>query len=179
MPFAGLLRRGTSFFSAAATKVDTSADAGKVTKDTLFPLVTCEHDKTDADECDHDCAACPQVAPDGSSGYGKAFDKIGVDHDGELWGGVKKYSRHVIVATGETDWIRDVDEIPGSVMEALKERVKKGAVENRDGVNSFYNLCFSWSNANQMNRNSWFPHPTCHPPTTTTKPTPQSRNPHP
>ncbi|KAH8149367.1 uncharacterized protein LAJ45_06446 [Morchella importuna] len=134
MPFAGLLRRGTSFFSAAATKVDTSADAGKVTKDTLFPLVTCEHDKTDAaEECDHDCAACPQVAPDGTSGYGKAFDKIGVDHDEELWGGVKKYSRHVIVATGETDWIRDVDEIRGSVMEALKERVEKGAVEDRDG----------------------------------------------
>ncbi|KAH0612408.1 uncharacterized protein H6S33_010460 [Morchella sextelata] len=135
MPFAGLLRRGTSFFSAAATKVDTSDDAGKVTKDTLFPLVTCEHDKTDAaaEECDHDCAACPQVAPDGTSGYGKAFDKIGVDHDEELWGGVKKYSRHVIVATGETDWIRDVDEIPGSVMRALKERVRKGAVEDKDG----------------------------------------------
>ncbi|KAI5837454.1 Sucrase/ferredoxin-like-domain-containing protein [Morchella snyderi] len=132
MPFAGLLRRGTSFFSATATKVDTTAGdaAGGVTKDTLFPLVTCEHDKKDAaeaEECDHDCAACPQVAPDGTSGYGRAFDKIGVDHDEELWGGVKKYSRHVIVATGEMDWIRDVEEIPGSVMEALKERVEKGA----------------------------------------------------
>lgn len=135
MPFAGLLRRGTSFFSGSATKVDTSDDSGKVTKDTLFPLVTCEHDKDapDAEDCDHDCAACPQVAPDGASGYGKAFDKMGVEQDEELWGGVKKYSRHVIVATGETDWIRDVEDISGSVMEALKKRVNKGAVEDKDG----------------------------------------------
>lgn len=131
MPFAGLLRRGTSFFSNNSSNAN---EEGKVTKDTLFPLVTCEHeDKKGDDDCDHDCAACP-IPADGTSGYGKAFDKIGVDHSSELWGGVKKYSRHVIVATGETDWIRDVEDIKGSVMEALKKRVGKGVVEDRDGV---------------------------------------------
>lgn len=136
MPLAGLIRRGTSFFSnnSSASKLD----SGKVTKDTLFPLVTCEHDGEKDDDCNHDCAACPS-AGDGTSGYGRAFDKIGVDNSSELYGGVKKYSRHVIVATGETDWIRDVEDIKGSVMQALKKTVDKGLVDNRDGVCSpFY-----------------------------------------
>lgn len=133
MPLVGLLRRGTSFFSnnSSTSKVDVE---GAVTKDTLFPLVTCDHDDEKvADGCDHDCAACPSVG-DGTSGYGKAFDKAGVDNDSELYGGVKKYSRHVIVATGETDWVRDVEDIGGSVMEALGKTVNKGLVDDRDGV---------------------------------------------
>lgn len=131
MPLVGLLRRGTSFFSNNSSK--SKIDDGKVTKDTLFPLVTCEHEDKKDDDCDHDCAACPSTG-DGTSGYGRAFDKIGVDFDSEVYGEVKKFSRHVIVATGETDWIRDVEDIKGSVMEALGKMVNKGLVDNKDGV---------------------------------------------
>lgn len=135
MPLVGLLRRGTSFFTSSSAAAKPGAD-GKATKETLFPLVTCDHDdeKSADDDCDHDCAACPSGADGGVSGYGKAFDKAGVDTDSELYGGVKKYSRHVIVATGESDWVRDVDEIKGSVMEALKKTVDKGLVDDRNGV---------------------------------------------
>ncbi|KAL0633950.1 hypothetical protein Q9L58_007133 [Maublancomyces gigas] len=132
MPLVGLLRRGTSFFTTAVAGAVKAGAEGEVTKETLFPLVTCEHDGDDDDDCDHDCAACPS-AGDGTSGYGKAFDKVGVDNDSELYGGVKKYSRHVIVATGETDWVRDVEDIKGSVMEALGKTVNKGLVDDRDG----------------------------------------------
>jgi len=85
-----------------------------VTKETLFPLAP--------DACNHDCSACPSTS---GSGYGRQFDKIGVDHSGSLWGLVNAYSTHVIVATGKSDWIRDVKEIPGSLMEALHKRAKE------------------------------------------------------
>ncbi|KAL7273804.1 hypothetical protein RUND412_003312 [Rhizina undulata] len=103
MPLSSLIRRFTSTPDAAA-----AADDDKATPETLFPVVSKE---TDGEECLHDCEGCP--------GYGRAFDKIGIEEEEKLWGGVKKYSTHVIVATGETDWIRDVEEIKGSVMQAL------------------------------------------------------------
>lgn len=143
MPLVGLLRRGTSFFTNNVAGTVKAGAEGEVTKETLFPLVTCEHDDEKADDCDHDCAACPS-AGDGTSGYGKAFDKVGIDNDSELYGGVKKYSRHVIVATGETDWVRDVEDIKGSVMEALGKTVNKGLVDDRDGV-CFLSLSVSLS----------------------------------
>ncbi|CAZ83583.1 unnamed protein product [Tuber melanosporum] len=103
MPLAALIRRGTSFFNSGKF-------AGPTTKDTLFPVVSKE---VDGEDCDHDCDHCP--------GYGRAFDKIGIETEGELWGGIKGFANHVIVATGETDWIRDVEDIKGSVMRELKK----------------------------------------------------------
>jgi (2Fe-2S) ferredoxin len=85
-----------------------------ITKETLFPLAP--------DACNHDCSACPSTS---ESGYGRQFDRIGVAHGGDLWGLVKAYSTHVIVATGKSDWIRDVEDIPGSLMQALRKRAKE------------------------------------------------------
>ena len=79
-----------------------------VTKDNLFPIAA-----NISEECIKDCNACPS--------YGRAFDKIGIDDRSEVWGAVNQYSTHVIVATGQTDWIRDVVDIPGSVMAGLQE----------------------------------------------------------
>lgn len=114
MPFGGLIRRGTSFFNNRNS-------AGTATKESIFPLVSKE---VDGDNCDRDCEGCP--------GYGRAFEKIGIETDTELWGETKEYANHIIVATGETDWIRDVGDIKGSVMEALKK--KSGMLENGVGT---------------------------------------------
>jgi len=103
MPFGALIRRGTSFFNNGKS-------VGTATKDTLFPTVSKE---VDGEDCDHDCDHCP--------GYGRAFDKVGIETEGELWGGIKGFANHIIVATGETDWIRDVEDISGSVMRELKK----------------------------------------------------------
>ncbi|KAI5777464.1 Sucrase/ferredoxin-like-domain-containing protein [Geopyxis carbonaria] len=103
MPFAALLRHVTG--SSPSTPIE------KTTSQTLFHTVT----KDEADDCDRDCVSCPE------SGYGRAFDKIGIDTSEVVWGAVKAYSTHVIVATGETDWARDVEEIKGSVMERLSQ----------------------------------------------------------
>jgi hypothetical protein len=110
MSLGALVRRGTSFFNSGKS-------AGTVTKETLFPLVSKE---ADGDDCDHDCEGCP--------GYGRAFEKIGIETEAELWGRTKRYANHIVVATGEMDWIRDVEDIKGSVMEALNN--KSGMLEN-------------------------------------------------
>ncbi|PWW74505.1 hypothetical protein C7212DRAFT_364969 [Tuber magnatum] len=101
MSLGALIRRGTSFFNNGKS-------VGTATKDTLFPVVSKD---VDGEDCDHDCDHCP--------GYGRAFDKIGVETKEELWGGIKGFANHVVVATGETDWVRDVGDIKGSVMREL------------------------------------------------------------
>jgi len=126
MPFGALIRRGTSFFNNGKS-------VGTATKETLFPTVSKE---VDGEDCDHDCDHCP--------GYGRAFDKIGVETEGELWGGIKGFANHIIVATGETDWIRDVEDISGSVMRELKknsEMLEQGVSLTSLIYHSWGNLC--------------------------------------
>ena len=60
--------------------------------------------------------------------YPKGFK---IDEDDKLYGYVKGWSTHVLVATGKTDWVRDVADEKGSVMEAID---KKANVKPSNGV---------------------------------------------
>ncbi|KAK4134846.1 hypothetical protein BT67DRAFT_420242 [Trichocladium antarcticum] len=72
----------------------------------LFPAV----DKAvDGDDCDQDCASCTVKYP-------KNFS---IDESDDLFGHVKGWSTHVLVATGKTDWVHDVADEKGSVMQAI------------------------------------------------------------
>ncbi|KAL2016852.1 hypothetical protein VTK56DRAFT_2927 [Thermocarpiscus australiensis] len=72
----------------------------------LFPVV----DKAvDGEDCDRDCDSC-------SVQYPKGFK---INEDDELYGFVKGWSTHVLVATGKTDWTRDIADEKGSVMQAI------------------------------------------------------------
>lgn len=42
-----------------------------------------------------------------------------IDEGDELYGHVKEWSTHVLIGTGKTDWVRDVADEKGSVMEAV------------------------------------------------------------
>jgi hypothetical protein len=53
-----------------------------------------------------------------------------VDQEDELYGHVNGWSTHLLVATGKTDWVRDVADEEGSVMEA----VERGGVLPGNGV---------------------------------------------
>ncbi|KAG6022656.1 hypothetical protein E4U41_002215, partial [Claviceps citrina] len=64
---------------------------------------------TDGDECLRDCESC-------SVRYPRGFR---IDEEDELYGQVQGWSTHVLVGTGRTDWVRDVADEKGSVMEAL------------------------------------------------------------
>ncbi|GJC89705.1 actin patches distal protein 1 [Colletotrichum liriopes] len=63
----------------------------------------------DGDDCDHDCESCHVKYPKGFK----------IDESDELYGHVKGWSTHALVATGKSDWVRDVADEKGSVMEAI------------------------------------------------------------
>lgn len=61
----------------------------------------------------------------------------------ELFGHVNGWATHLLVATGKTDWVRDVADEKGSVMEA----VDRGGVEPSNGVcTSLNKLTLNYSN---------------------------------
>lgn len=130
-----LFRRGTSSLfnssnaSLASFKSDVTTDAvGDKTlaqegfqtissSDKLFANVDLT---VDGDDCLHDCATCTVKYP----------AKFDVDHEDELYGQVKGWSTHILVATGKSDWVRDVADEKGSIMEAIE----KGGLEPSNGV---------------------------------------------
>lgn len=77
------------------------------TTDALFPTTD---PAVDGEECLHDCASCTIKYP----------NKFTIDEEEELYGHVKGWSTHLIVATGKTDWVRDVADEKGSIMEAVE-----------------------------------------------------------
>ncbi|KAF7907369.1 uncharacterized protein EAF01_004956 [Botrytis porri] len=72
----------------------------------IFPKVD---PAVDGDDCDHDCESCHVKYPKGFK----------IDEEDELYGHVKGWSTHVLVATGKSDWVRDVADEKGSVMQAI------------------------------------------------------------
>ena len=111
----------------------------------------------DGEDCDHDCDSCHINYP----------RKFKIDEEDQLYGFVKGWSTHVLVATGKTDWVRDVADEKGSLMEAIE---KKADVKISNGVISSPPPQKSWEYTNSQSRNSCYqpriyrhqttPHPT-------------------
>ena len=130
-----LFRRGaSSLFSSsnasfASSNTDATTDAvgdnalategfQKISaSDELFTKVD---PAVDGEECVHDCATCMVKYP-------ARFD---VNLTDELYGQVEGWATHLLVATGKSDWVRDVADEQGSLMEAME----KGGVEPSNGV---------------------------------------------
>ncbi|EFR03788.1 sucrase/ferredoxin domain-containing protein [Nannizzia gypsea CBS 118893] len=83
-------------------------------EDVLFPKVRPE---LDGEECDRDCASCTIRYP----------AKFVVDLEDKLYGNVGGWATHVLIATGKTDWVRDIADEEGSVMEAVEKSGVKPA----------------------------------------------------
>lgn len=123
-----LLRQGTSLFSPSpptpSSQVDepdkvSSADGFRSVSspDALFTKVD---PAVDGEECLHDCASCTVRYP----------ARFEIEQEDELYGHVKGWATHVLVATGKTDWARDIADEKGSVMEA----VERCGIEPSNGV---------------------------------------------
>ncbi|KAK5113820.1 hypothetical protein LTR62_003204 [Meristemomyces frigidus] len=80
--------------------------------DALFPRTKAE---VDGDDCLRDCETCTIHYP----------NKFSIDEEDKLYGEIKGWSRHMIVATGKTDWVRDVEDEAGSVMQAVGKHVSE------------------------------------------------------
>ena len=104
------LQRARTFLTptASSTNISKSGDAFTTAPTTtaLFPAVD---PAVDGDDCDHDCASCTVAYP----------KKFSIDEEDKLYGHVKGWQTHMLVATGKTDWVRDVADEKGSVMEAV------------------------------------------------------------
>jgi glycerol-3-phosphate O-acyltransferase / dihydroxyacetone phosphate acyltransferase len=76
----------------------------------------------DGEECLHDCENC-------SVRYPRGFK---IEEEDVLYGFVEAWSTHLLVGTGKTDWVRDVADEKGSVMEAFSK-----ASEPTNGVSLY------------------------------------------
>ncbi|GME50266.1 Actin patches distal protein 1 [Neofusicoccum parvum] len=72
----------------------------------LFPKT---NPAVDDEECLRDCETCTIKYP----------RKWSIAEDRDIYGQVKGWSTHMIVATGKSDWVRDVVKEKGSIMEAV------------------------------------------------------------
>ena len=77
----------------------------------------------DGEECIQDCESCSLRYP----------AKLSIDEEDELFGKVDRWDTHLNVATGKDDWIRDVADEQGSIMEA----VGNGETKPANGVKPF------------------------------------------
>lgn len=102
--------------SEVTLKKDGEFSKARRTED-LFPTTD---PAIDGDDCLHDCTTCTIKYP----------RKFEIDETEELYGHVKGWQTHLIVATGKTDWVRDVADEKGSIMEA----VDRGDVKPSNGV---------------------------------------------
>lgn len=122
-----LLRRSTALFSSSSSLGSKNSTRDASVSGTGFKTVSSYDDlfpkvdpTVDGEECLHDCATCTIRYP----------PKFDVEQSDELYGHVKGWSTHVLVATGKTDWVRDVADEPGSLMEAIE----KGNLKPSNGV---------------------------------------------
>ncbi|KAL6247612.1 hypothetical protein RBB50_005958 [Rhinocladiella similis] len=94
----------SSGFTTARTETD------------LFPATQPD---VDGEECLRDCDSCTTHYP----------KKFSVDESDKLYGHVKGWNTHLVVGTGQSDWVRDVTDIKHSVMHA----VGKAGIERENG----------------------------------------------
>ncbi|KAL8726531.1 MAG: hypothetical protein Q9166_006663 [cf. Caloplaca sp. 2 TL-2023] len=85
---------------------------------TLFPKTV---PAIDGDDCLRDCDSCTIKYP----------SKFTVDEEDQLYGKVDAWDTHLLVATGTDDWVRDIADEKGSIMEAIA----KGETKPTNGVN--------------------------------------------
>lgn len=118
---ASLLRGISERFTPSSSTTDLTATEkrkdGFLTAKGTDALFARTKPEIDGDDCLHDCESCTVHLP----------RKWSIDEEDKLYGHVKGWSRHLIVATGKSDWVRDVEDEKGSVMEAVGKH--GGAVE--------------------------------------------------
>lgn len=109
--FSTALKRGRAFLtpkSSSASIPKLQDGFAKAPEGTLFPKVD---PAIDGEDCEHDCESCSITYP----------AKFKIDEDEKLYGKINGWATHMLVATGKTDWVKDVSDEKGSVMEAVRD----------------------------------------------------------
>lgn len=106
------LQRTKNFLTPAASSDSLSKLSNgqrisvKATDGNLFPKVA---PAVDGEDCNHDCQSCTVNYP----------PKFKIEENDRLYGYVHGWATHLLVATGKTDWTREIENEKGSVMEAI------------------------------------------------------------
>ena len=108
-------------------KMSLKALFGKGPTTTATDLFTKTDPAVDGDECLHDCNSCTVKYP----------RNFKVEEGDLLYGQVKGWQTHLLVGTGKSDWVRDVEDEKGSVMEAVGKAEKP-----TNGVSLRKNTCY-------------------------------------
>ena len=103
MSLQSVLQKGRAFLTPKG-----SSDSLNTSNGFIFPKV---NPAIDGEDCDHDCKTCEVQLPKGWK----------IDHDEKLYGHVHGWATHMLVATGKTDWVKDVRDENGSVMQAVRD----------------------------------------------------------
>ncbi len=103
MSLSSVLQKGKAFLTPRA-----STDSISKIPTFIFPKVD---PAVDGEDCDHDCETCEIQYPKGFK----------IDEEERLYGHVNRFATHMLVATGKTDWVKDVSDEKGSVMEAVRD----------------------------------------------------------
>ena len=122
MSLSSALQKGKAFFKSGSPSSSNSNLHNDSTSKAPTPasLFTKVDPTIDGEDCDHDCASCEVRLPKGFK----------IDETDELYGHVNGWATHALVATGKTDWVRDVADEKGSVMEAVGKWTSKNEPEN-------------------------------------------------
>ena len=120
MSLSTVFQKGKAFLTPR-----TSTDSIPRTTTFIFPKVD---PAIDGEDCDHDCETCEIQYPKGFK----------IDEEEKLYGHVKGFATHLLVATGKTDWVKDVGDEKGSVMEAVRDC----EVEPSNGVHPPFPLLY-------------------------------------
>ena len=110
--FFGLL---TPSSSRRASPSPEDVNYGRTQK--LFPKT---NPAIDGEDCLHDCENCTI----------KYSSKFSIDEEDQLFGQVNGWDTHLIVSTGKDNWVHDVADEKGSIMEAIG----KGDTKPTNGV---------------------------------------------
>lgn len=110
MSLADALKKGRAFLTprSSTESIPRSNGFTSAPEGTLFPKVD---PAVDGEDCDRECATCEVHLPKGWK----------IDQNEKLWGHLKQWSTHMLVATGKTDWKHDIEDEKGSVMEAIRD----------------------------------------------------------
>lgn len=81
-------------------------------QDYIFPRVD---PKEDGEDCLKDCSDCTVQCP----------PKVKIDTTRPLYGHIKQFHAHVLVATGKSDWVEKVENEKGSLTEAFSSDAGK------------------------------------------------------
>lgn len=112
--------------SARFTPTQSSTNLSGFRQAPVDQLFTPTNPAVDGDDCLHDCASC-------TIHYPRKWD---IDETEKLYGHVNGWATHLIIGTGKTDWVRDVQDEKGSVMEAVGKSKKQPS----NGVSSEFIL---------------------------------------